>query len=171
MKIGLLAASALAALVSAGPVLAQGAALTAGIKAPRWTIFSDTFGTRVDYPDNVFSVDAGTPWRGKGRHLRSPDNRARLMVYVEKNEGRHTPASFVRTYLRAPRDQLDYDRIARRFFAISGVRDDEVFYSRCNFPRGVAGRMHCIYLAYPKNEEPLWSSIVTRISLSLRPSG
>ena len=35
---------------------------------------------------------------------------------------------------------VDYRRVTERFFAVSGVRDGEVYYSRCNFH----GRMHCI---------------------------
>ena len=51
-----------------------------------------------------------------------------------------------------------------RFFAVSGIRDGEVYYSRCNFH----GRMHCIYISYPQRELRAWDGIVTRISLSLR---
>ena len=61
--------------------------------------------------------------------------------------------------------------MTNRFFAISGVNDGQVYYSRCNFPVGVRGPLHCIYLAYPKDEERWWDAIVTRISRSLRPSG
>jgi hypothetical protein len=165
---GLLAIFALATSVAAQT---RSAASTAGLNDPQWTVWSDSFGTKVDYPENIFSVDAGTPPRGTGRTLRSADDRAWLMVYVEGNDERHTPASFVRAYFAGPRDGLDYNRVTNRFFAISGVNDEQIFYSRCNFPGGIRGPMHCIYLAYPKNEERRWDAIVTRISLSLRPSG
>jgi hypothetical protein len=51
---------------------------------------------------------------------------------------------------------------------ISGVNDGQVFYSRCNFPAGAAGPMHCIYLLYPNDEMRRWDAIVTRISRSLK---
>jgi hypothetical protein len=162
---------ALLALAWSGAVRTQPAPSTAGLDAPQWSVLSDTFGTKVDYPENIFSVDAGQPPRGTGRTLRSPDGRAWMMVYVEGNDEHHTPASFVHAYLAAPREHLDYHRVTDRFFAISGVSDEQVYYSRCNFPIGVRGPLHCIYLAYPKDEERRWDAIVTRISRSLRPSG
>jgi hypothetical protein len=161
----------LATLAGSGIARTQPGAPTIGIDAPRWTVFSDPLGTVVDYPENIFSADAGSTPRGTGRVLRSADDRASLMIYVEDNEARHTPASFMRAYLTTPRGQLDYNRVTARFFAISGVNDDQIYYSRCNFPSGVSGPAHCIYLAYPKEEERRWDAIVTRISRSLRPSG
>lgn len=158
--------------VAAFPVgfaLAQPPEPTVGLDAPQWRVFSDESGTRVDYPAGIFSVDAGPSRRGKGRELRSADERARLMVYVEDNEEGYTPASFIRTQLKAPRSELDYNRVSDRFFAISGVNGDQIYYSRCNFPFGTAGPIHCIYVAYPEEEKRLWDPIVTRISLSLRP--
>lgn len=162
--------AAVAAVAWPEPVRAQPGTATDGIEAPRWTVFADALGTRVDYPDNIFSVNAGPPPRGDGLILRSADDRARLMIYVEDNKERNTPASFVRSYLAAPVDQLDYNRVTDRFFAISGVTDHQIYYSRCNFPLGLRGQAHCIYLSYPKEEERQWDAIVTRISLSLRPS-
>jgi hypothetical protein len=88
---------------SVGFALAQPPKPTVGLDAPQWRVFSDESGTRVDYPAGIFSVDAGPSPRGKGRELRSADERARLMVYVEDNEEGYTPASFIRTQLNAPR--------------------------------------------------------------------
>jgi hypothetical protein len=68
-------------------------------------------------------------------------------------------------YLRTPRTQLDY-QVAASFFAISAVKDDTIYYSRCNFSRSA---IHCFDLVYPAGEKHAWDSIVTRISLSLRP--
>lgn len=162
---------AIFALTTPAAAQTQSATPTAGLDDPHWSVLFDSFGTTVDYPENIFSVDAGAPPRGTGRTLRSPDDRAWLMMYVEGNDERHTPASFVRAYFAGPRDSLDYNRVTDRFFAISGVNEEQIFYSRCNFPVGIRGPMHCIYLAYPKNEERRWDAIVTRISRSLRPSG
>lgn len=173
MRIAVIAAAVVAVIASgpSGAARAQVDRPTEGVETPEWTVFSDEFGTRVDIPENIFSVDAGPPVRGRGLHLRSPDERARLMIYVEDNGARHSPASFVQANLRESREALDYDRVTNRFFAISGVKDGEIFYSRCNFPQGGAGPLHCIYVAYPKAEERLWDGIVTRISRSLRPLG
>jgi hypothetical protein len=104
-----------------------------------------------------------------GRVLESADNDARLMVYVEENEAHHSPASFVASNLTMPTSRIDYRRITDRFFAVSGENNGRIFYSRCNFPDGKNGPMHCIFLSYRSSDKEAWDGIVTRISLSLRP--
>ena len=37
------------------------------------------------------------------------------------------------SYLRSPRSQLDYERVTPSFFAISAVKNNTIYYSRCNF--------------------------------------
>jgi hypothetical protein len=59
--------------------------------------------------------------------------------------------------------------VTPNFFAISAADQGRVYYSRCNLSRRAAGRMHCIYLAYPERETKAWDGVVTRISRSLRP--
>jgi hypothetical protein len=61
---------------------------------PHWSVMTDAWGTRVDYPAGIFTIEEGAPPRGVGRVLESADNDARLMVYVEGNEAHHSPASF-----------------------------------------------------------------------------
>ncbi|MFL9828460.1 hypothetical protein [Rhodoplanes sp. SY1] len=143
---------------------------TAGLERPGWTVFTDAAGTRVDVPAGIFTEQVGPARRGEGVELQSTDGRARLMVYVEPNDEAFTPERFVRTNLKVPAGALDYRRITDRFFAVSGVNEGEIFYSRCNFPARASGRMHCIYVAYPQVEEKAWDDIVTRISLTLRGS-
>lgn len=143
---------------------------TAGLDRPGWTVFTDAAGTRVDVPAGIFTEQIGPARRGEGIELQSADGRARLMVYVEPNDEAFTPERFVRTNLKVPAGALDYRRVTDRFFAVSGVNEGEIFYSRCNFPARASGRMHCIYVAYPQAEEKAWDDIVTRISLSLRGS-
>ena len=83
----------LATLAGPGIARTQPGAPTIGVDAPQWTVFSDPLGTTVDYPENIFSADAGSTPRGIGRVLRSADDRASLMIYVEDNEARHPRAS------------------------------------------------------------------------------
>jgi hypothetical protein len=136
---------------------------------PHWSVMTDAWGARVDYPAGIFTIDEGPPPRGMGRVLESADNDARLMVYVEGNEAHHSPASFVASNLTMPTSRIDYRRITDRFFAVSGENNGRIFYSRCNFPDGKNGPMHCIFLSYRSSEKEAWDGIVTRISLSLRP--
>jgi hypothetical protein len=125
-------------------------------------------GTAVEYPAALFSVAAGAPERGSGREFRTEDGRARLIVYTLPNEERRSPRSYLQRHLLIAPGALEYTRVTRQFFAISGVRDADVFYSRCNFPQRRRGDMRCILLQYPERETKAWDAIVTRISLSLR---
>jgi hypothetical protein len=155
----------LLALEAAG----AGLVVSAGAVPLQWSVMTDAFGTRVDYPSGIFTTEQGSPPRGAGRVLESADGDAWLMVYVEENEAHHSPASFVRSNLTTPNSQIDYRRITDRFFAVSGENDGRIFYSRCNFPDGGNGPLHCIFLSYKSSEKEAWDDIVTRISLSLRP--
>jgi hypothetical protein len=139
------------------------------LASTRWGVLSEA-GTVVDYPSNVFSVDAGASPLGTGRRLQTADGRAEFLLYVSPNRDRDSPRSYVRKYLAVPQASLDYARITDRFFVVSGIEGDRVFYSRCNYPRGSSGPMHCIYLLYPQAETRAWDAIVTRISRSLRPA-
>ncbi len=141
----------------------------AGAGSLQWSVMTDAFGTRVDYPAAIFTTEQGSPPRGTGRVLESADGQARLMVYAEENEAHHSPASFVQSNLATPISQIDYRRITDRFFAVSGENDGRIFYSRCNFPDRRNGHLHCIFLSYKSSEKEAWDDIVTRISLSLRP--
>ena len=128
-------------------------------------------GMAVDYPANVFSVKDGAPKEGTGARFRTANSRAELTVYSLPNTARDTPKSYLARHLMVDRSRLEYRRVSERFFAISAVRDDKTFYSRCNFPRAGAGPMHCIYLEYPAAETRAWDGIVTRISHSLHAAG
>jgi hypothetical protein len=136
---------------------------------PEWRTYVDPDrGTAVEYPAGVFSVEAGAPDRGSGREFRTKDGRARLIIYTLPNEERRSPRSYLRRHLLLAPGALQYTRVARQFFAISGTRNDNVFYSRCNFPNRRHGDMRCIFLEYPERETKAWDAIVTRVSLSLR---
>ncbi|EJW13049.1 hypothetical protein A33M_0541 [Rhodovulum sp. PH10] len=154
-----------------GGQIPGGIAARASLDDPGWVRFSGDGGTRVDLPAAIFPVRAGPARRGDGIELRSADGRARMMIYTEENARGVTPAGFLRRTLRVPRDELVYRRVTGRFFAVSGFAGSDIYYSRCNFPRRAAGRMHCVYLAYPAAEKRAWDGIVTRISRSLAGTG
>ena len=132
-----------------------------------WQTFEvPEFGTRVEYPARIFTA-VGEAEKGVGRRFESKDGRAILSIYARENEDNDTPASYLRKNLR--QRTLDYERVTRSFFAISSERDGIIYYSRCNFSRPARGSLHCFDLVYPQAEKRAWDSVVTRISLSLRP--
>jgi hypothetical protein len=130
-----------------------------------WTVFSTPSGLNVPYPANIFSVGAGATEKGVGQKFRSADGRADFSAYSLANTDNDTPASYLRKNLLIPPRSLVYRRVTNRFFVMSSIREDRIFYSRCNF----AISIHCIFLEYPMAEKAPWDGIVTRMSYSLRP--
>ena len=118
-------------------------------------------GTSVDIPRSIFTEHAGhsDPY---GERFTTGDGRAELTVQTGPNTDRDTPAIFLAK--NHPPSSIQYKRVTGRFFAVSGYKHDKVYYSRCNFSRGL---IHCVMIDYPASEERDWDGIVTRISLSL----
>jgi hypothetical protein len=137
-------------------------------EAPRWVSYYDeATGTVVEYPPDVFAVEDAPPKPGLGRRFRTADGRASLTIYALPNRGGDTAWSYLRKHLAIGNKNLDYRRVTDRFFAISGIKAGQTFYSRCNFAAAPRNLMHCILLVYPARENRAWDQIVTRISLSL----
>jgi hypothetical protein len=136
----------------------------------KWTVFVETkYGTRLDVPSAVFATPDGPANRGVGRQFKTPDGRASLAVYSQRNDARDTPASYLRKNLQSPRAGLDYERLTPEFFAIAAVMRGSIYYSRCNFSHDAGRAIHCFDLKYPVQERQSWDGIVTRMSRSLRP--
>jgi hypothetical protein len=139
---------------------------------PDWQTYVESqSGTRAEYPAGIFSGEPGAPTIGIGKSFETDDGTARLEVYALSNSDHDNPATYVAKKFAFRRAELEYDRIAPRFFALSGVKGTMEYYSRCNFPHGRNGPIHCVYLTYPHSETKAWDAIVTRISWSLRPKG
>jgi hypothetical protein len=141
-------------------------------KLPRdakWTVFVEPeLGTRIDVPSAVFSVDDGPALKGVGQQFKTPDGRAVLAVYSQRNKGQDAPASYRKKNFKGSRAVIDYDRVTRDFFALSGNSEDTIYYSRCNFSREAGGTIHCFDLKYARREKLAWDGIVTRMSRSLK---
>ena len=110
------------------------------------------FGTRVQIPAGIF-IPAGKPREGSGQRFERADGRAVLSIYSRPNNIGESPATYLRQNLRVDRSALDYERIARSFFAISLERDGVILYSRCNFSSPAPAAIHCFDLTYPQEEK------------------
>ena len=130
-----------------------------------WASFSDSRGTSMQYPREVFSVAAGNG-EPPGPVLQSSDGRARLHVFTLPNERRASPAEFIRRSVTDQRQRLSYKRVTNRFLVFSAAEGDLILYRRCNF----SGRsIHCFDVRYPRAEKRTWDAPVTRMSFSLSP--
>jgi hypothetical protein len=135
---------------------------------PEWAALAETgLGTTMDFPRAVFSMADGDAVKGVVRKYKTPDGRARLAVWTQRNTRRDTPASYLRRTFVIPRATVGYERSAPDFAVVSGDYGRTVYYIRCNLsPRGT---FHCFDLAYPLREKKAWDAVVTRMSRSLRP--
>lgn len=134
-------------------------------KSEGWKTFEAAGGLSVRYPAGIFRVDAGPTEKGAGQKFKSEDGRYQFAVYSIANPDNDTPRSYLQKNLLVPQSGLVYRRATRKFFVISSIRDERIFYSRCNFASGI----HCIYLEYPNPDKVAWDGIVSRVSYSLRP--
>jgi len=131
----------------------------------QWASFADSHGTSVQYPREIFTAPAGEGVL-PGPVLQSADGRARLHVFTLANEGRASPAEFIRRVAPDQGERLSYRRVSNRFLVFSDARDDLILYRRCNF---VGTAIHCFDVRYPRGEKRAWDERVTRMSFSLQP--
>ena len=120
-------------------------------------------GTSVDMPVSIFTSDAGPPENGTGRRFFTEDRRADLTVQSMPNPENDSPGTFLARM--QPPAGIIYKRITSDFFVVSSVRNDRIWYNRCN--RG-EGTMNCVLINYPAAEKRQWDEVVTRISRTLR---
>lgn len=118
----------------------------------------------VDLPKDVFVVDGGPTKTLDGRNFRTADGRADLSVYSIGKPAGETPKSFLRNRFQLPSLSVSYRHLKGRVLAVSGLRDDKIWYARCNFARV---RVNCVALNYPAREKQSFDAIVTRISNTL----
>ena len=117
----------------------------------------------VEVPVAIFSKQAELPEDGLGWRFTTGDGRADLTIQAFPNAAEDSPAMFL-AKMRPPSGIL-YKRVTPNFFVVSSVRNDRIWYNRCN--RSTDGYMNCILINYPAREKRQWDGVVTRISHSL----
>jgi hypothetical protein len=157
---------------AAAYLLAAGAVLLSGPSAAQefsWSRYTDRdAGVSVDLPTDLFSVDSGTTEKLGGRAFTTADGRADVSLYSIPVAAGDTPRSFFKNRFQLPGSSVAYRRLTRRILAVSGFRDDKIWYARCNF---ASRRANCVALNYPAAEKRDWDAVVTRISRSLSSPG
>ena len=110
----------------------------------------------------LFTEMAGKP-DGYGQQFRTADGRADLTVQAVSNDQGLSPAAFLAR--KGPPSGIIYKRVTPKFFVVSSIKRDKIWYDRCNFSRGY---VHCVLINYPAAEKRQWDRVVTRVSHSLR---
>ena len=119
-------------------------------------------GTNVEIPVTIFSKDTELPDGGTGRRFYTDDRRANLTVQSVANPENDSPATFLAK--QQPPAGIMYQRVTSSFFVVSSVRNDRIWYNRCNRSEG---HMNCVMINYPAAEKRQWDDVVTRISHTL----
>jgi hypothetical protein len=119
-------------------------------------------GAIAQIPKAIFSEDGGRPDDGYGKRFETPDKRANLTVQSVSNDAGYSPSEFLAK--KRPPPGVVYKRITPRFFVVSSVRGDTIWYDRCNF---VGRNVNCVLINYPAAEKRQWDGVVTRISNTL----
>ena len=68
-------------------------------------------------------------------------------------------------FKKRPPAGIIYKRITPNFFVVSSIRNDRIWYNRCNRAKDA---MNCVLINYPAAEKRQWDAVVTRISHTLR---
>ena len=140
--------------------LASGTVIAAGAEWQRFAVPGTA--ASADIPVSIFVEETELPDGGMGRRFYTDDRRADLTVQSVANPGNDSPATFLAK--RKPPSGILYERVTPSFFVVSSVRNNRIWYNRCN--RSV-GYMNCILINYPRAEKRQWDSVVTRISHTL----
>lgn len=157
-----------ASAVGAPPAAANPARFTtpdtpwASIKHPRR-------GFMIAYPASVFHPQDGVASED-GRAFVSPDGKARLLVGAFDNTAEFDLVGY-RDYLLRENykgARLDYERTTAKWFVISGVRGDTMFYERVSFTCG--GKLvNSWAMLYPVAERRLYDRVVEGVARTYQP--
>lgn len=133
----------------------------------RWTTYiNPRFGTSADYPINLFPLQDPPPENGDGQTFRTRDGRARLAIWGRRNAEGNSPQSYVQSNVDL--NGVSYRRVTANFYVVSGTREGEIFYERCNFPTDRDGVIDCLNVTYPVGNKVALNPVVARLSQSLR---
>ena len=119
-------------------------------------------GTNVEIPVSIFSKDVELPDGGTGRRFYTDDRRADLTVQSVANPENDSPATFLAK--KNPPPGIIFKRVTPHFFVVSSIRNDRIWYNRCN---RAAGHMNCVLINYLAAEKRQWDPVITRISHTL----
>lgn len=146
-------------------------ALTAGARADQFlparggwqTYVNDRFGTRLDFPADVF-VPGEAAENGAGRRFAAAD--AALEIYSFENIERETPASLKRRLVGSEGyTDVTYSPSGDSWLVLSGFRGPIIFYEKYFFSGGVISGFG---MEFPADQKPRYAPIIERMEDSFR---
>ena len=152
-------------VLALGLALAPGMALAAGAD---WRgHVNSRFGVSVEYP-SVFTKRDPPPENGDGEVFRTTSGDASLRVYGSYNVDSLSAVKLMGSYQEAG-TIYSYSKATRSWFVLSSAKGGKISYVRCAL--GGSDVVGCFELEYPASASAQWSSMVDRVSRSLRVGG
>lgn len=130
------------------------------------TYVNARFGVAVDYPP-IFAREDRPPDNSDGQTFRTQRGDAVLKVFGSYNIDNQKPDGLMAAQKR--RDvAYTYERAAKTWFALSGTRNGQISYTRCNLAGDRSDVLGCIELEYPSRDAAQWHDVVMRLAESIR---
>ena len=130
------------------------------------TYINPRFGVAVDYPP-IFTREDPPPDNGDGQTFRTQRGEAILKVFGSYNVDNEKSDQLMASQKR--RDvAYTYERAAKTWFVLSGTRNGQISYTRCNLRGNRSDVLGCIKLEYPSTDAAQWHDVVVRLAESLR---
>jgi hypothetical protein len=128
-----------------------------------WRLYvNDRFGTRLEFPPNVFAPQPAT--NGDGRRFLSKD--AALEVFAWPNTDGENALSMKNRLIGGDGyHHVTYNPSGSGWLVISGFRGDSIFYEKYFF-RG--GNVHAFGIEFPADRKPFYAPLVERMEDSFR---
>lgn len=146
------------------------APLAAGPALDEWaTLKNERHGFAIGYPVGIFEQKAA-PTSDEGRVLQSKDGKAKLLVGAFDNSENNTLGEYRQFLLDEQYSGavIDYAPVRERWFVLSGVKGEEMFYQRVSFTCG--GKLiNSWAMLYPAAERKLYDRVVEAVAKSFTP--
>ena len=149
----------------ASAVLCVGSAANAGPKLDDWaTLKNDRHGFTIAYPIDVFEQKT-EPTTDEGRVLQSKDGKAKLLIGAFEN-AENSSLDDYRQFLLDSQwagAAIDYSPVRKKWFVLSGIKDDQIFYERVSFTCG--GKLiNSWAMVYPTAERKVYDRVLEAIA-------
>lgn len=136
-----------------------------------WTeLRNERYGFSLQYPADVFVLER-TADAGDGQVFASKESDAKLLVGALANESGYTPTTYQNYIAQHSYGQyrVDYRRLGRSWFALSGEGGGKTFYEKVMF--SCEGRLiNSFAMIYPTDQRSTFDPIVEHIEDTFRPS-
>jgi hypothetical protein len=130
------------------------------------TYVNPRFGVAVDYPP-FFTREDPPPDNGDGQTFRTQRGEAVLKVFGSYNVDNEKSDRLMAAQKRSD-VAYTYERAAKTWFVLSGTRNGQISYTRCNLGGDGSDVLGCLELEYPSTDAAHWNDVVVRLAESLR---